>query len=132
MALFPMVIGGGSFSEITLWTNSSPTSSMTSTDVTLDSGKKISDYTLIGIEFRMSTSISTSSSVIVKVSDFVNMSGSGHNMFMIGLYGQVSSTNYIRGVRYVSDTVVNFLGAGSTSGTQNHAMMIPIRIYGLK
>lgn len=116
--------------ETTLWTNSSPTSSMSATTLTLSQNLNNFDY--IRFEYRFSTSNSASYSVIIAVYDVIKSLATSGN-FTIGL--MVRSTSYfrIRRVTYNSSTSLDI----SLAWDANHAgssssEVIPTKIIGLK
>lgn len=126
----PTYAGGGSLTEETLWTNSSPTSNYTNTPATLS--KSIQNYEYVGIYWKISTSVATSSFVMVKVSEFVNMTTTG--TINVGLAAYAADSNvYLRAARYNSNTEVGFGQCWrSSAATADNAYCIPTKIVGMK
>lgn len=118
---------GGS-TETVLWTNNSPTSSFSGQTITLSNS--LDNYTYVKIKYRISTSVSTESSVIVPVSEFVRMTQTS-NTFKIGT-GSFDSSTYVRTAYYDSATTIAFNNGyklGSTS--QANGMLIPVSVIGI-
>ena len=131
--LYGSVQSGGLTKE-TLWTNSSPSSSFSAQTVNLNSGKYISNYTYIEITFRISTSSSTEFSVLMSRSEFSGSAGTGNNNYRLaGACTGGTGVAHSRGAWYNSNTAVS-IGAGinDTSGGTNNAILIPVKISGLK
>lgn len=127
MAYYRAAIGGGGETETTLWTNSSPTSGMISETVTLSDN--LTKYRYLKIEWRRSTTDSTSASMRVLPSEFKSFDSSATPKFLMGTG---TTTYYARAVVYASDTSVTFSqcrqvnGTGSASGN-----CIPTKITGI-
>ena len=118
-------IGGGTLKETTLWTNPSPTSSMSaSTQPNLSDS--ISNYTFIKFTARVSTSDATSFSAIMSVEDFKSTENTDIRFSMATL-------NYVRILRYMSNTKLNISGASSVGGTStDNTKIIITQILGMK
>ena len=125
---------GGSMSETVLWTNSSPTSNFAAQTVNLSDDITKFDY--IRVYFYSSKTSHTEASVLMLVSDFVNL-GTGLNkprFSIANANNEISGTgNALRILRYISNTSLNFTEAyeaarESSSTTQ----VIPTKISGLK
>jgi len=118
---------GGS-TETVLWTNNSPTSTFAGQTITLSDS--LDNYTYVKIKYRISTSVSTESSAIVPVSEFVHMTQTS-NTFKIGT-GSFNSSTYVRTAYYGSATTIVFNNGyqlGSTS--QANRMLIPVSVIGI-
>lgn len=114
-------------SETTLWTNSSPTSSMGNNEIT---SINIDNYDYVKITFRFSASNSDENSYIIKVSEFKNKSSNNQYAYGVGTFvggeGARSRRYY-----YVSGGGVGFT-AGTSISSQNNNVFIPQKIVGLK
>ncbi len=122
--------GGGKMTETTLWTNSSPTSTMADTTATLSDN--LSNYDYLKVTYRISTSNATTNEVIVPVSDFKAMKyGNTYNFMGVSAY--VSSLAYCRPIEYTSETTIKIYQARKlyNSGYGN-TIAIPTKISGLK
>ena len=125
--MFPSKKKSG-FSETTLWTNSSPTSSF-SGDITVSN---ISGYDYIKIYFRYSTSLNETSEAIFPWTIFYNE--------YCGFGMRKSSSTSINDMKYrccyaKSYTTLNFANSvshQSASQTTSGAYIIPTKITGLK
>ena len=118
---------GGS-TETVLWTNNSPTSTFAGQTITLSDS--LDNYTYVKIKYRISTSVSTESSAIVPVSEFVHMTQTS-DTFKIGT-GSFDSSTYVRTAYYGSATTIVFNNGyklGSTS--QANGMLIPVSVIGI-
>lgn len=117
-------------SATTLWTNSSPTSSFSGQDVSFSS---MSNYRYLRFTFRINTSNSTTFTVIIPYSDFVNSSApstSGYNYSVSSMKGSYALS---RRFYYASATSVHFFAAqyiGAGGGAQDY--LIPTKIEGLR
>ena len=121
--------GGATQTETVLWTNPSPTSDFGQTTVTLSDS--ISNYNYIAVKWKVSTSLSTTSTTIVLVDDFKSMlNQNGDNALFIA---SVNQNGWARTVFYVSDTSITIstsyrLNAQGNSGSN----AIPLAIIGIK
>lgn len=113
------------FIETTLWTNSAPTSNF-SGDVTLS--ESISNFTYIAIDFRLSTSNTTSSRVIIPSADLLTYVG---DYSIRGVLAMRTTSNAYRLFTCTSATVLDFQGAKNSSGTTVNNYCIPTYIKGL-
>ena len=117
----------------TLWTNSSPTSSVSAnTNATLS--KSIANFKYISVKYRVSTSNSTTyESGLVKTSDYSASGGSSYPLsrpLWLGVKTN-SSDNYSRAVNYNSNTSVTFSGCVKFGATTiSNTYCIPIQIIG--
>lgn len=123
--------GGGGLKEISLWTNSAPTSSFAAQTVTLS--QSIENFDYIKIKYKYGTSVNTTLSSIYSVEDFKqSIEGGSHNICLMGIL--TPSTAYARILYYVSATSVKisaYYGVGTAfSGGIDSA--IPLEIIGLK
>lgn len=118
----------------TLWTNSSPSSSMENVSAMLSDS--ITNYDYIYVNYRSSTSSSYYfNSGMISVSDFVASGGTSYPIARpLWLGTKVnSSDNYSRAVNYSTNTSVSFSGCvkfGSTTIANSYC--IPYKIYGVK
>lgn len=121
---------GGALSETTLWTNPSPTSSFASQNVSLSDN--ISNYDFIKIQFRVSTSVSNSASIIVSKEDLLTMTNATNTpKFALGAIE--SSVTHTRAGYYVSDTSINIGNTYRTNSTTTYnAVCIPTEVIGMK
>ncbi len=123
------------FTETTLWTNSSPTSSFDAQTVTLS--QSMANFTYLKIKFASSTSYysdSYCSSIIVSVTDF-KKSTEAQWKPIVGLVTKIQSSggNRCRRAFYSSNTQVEFSAANQISGTTTtNTSCIPISIVGMK
>ena len=121
--------GGAKQTETVLWTNPSPTSDFGQTTVTLSDS--ISNYDYIAVKWKVSTSLSTTSTTMVPVGDFKSMlNQNGDNALFIA---SVNQNGWARTVFYVSDTSITIstsyrLNAQGNSGSN----AIPTSIIGIK
>lgn len=117
--------------EETLWTNSSSTSSFAEQTITLNSGKKFSGHTYIKITWRYGTADSTSSSILIPLASLqTSGTGSGTNELAFGIRG--SNGNFMRMLRWTSDTQLFISKAAQTSGTSaSNNNAIPTSIVGV-
>ena len=125
--------GGGSMTETSLWTNSAPTSSFASQQITLSDN--MTNYTYIKIKIRRSTSVSTVHSVIFLVDDFTDFTNSASKMIgAIANYGTSSTTNrYARTIGYAAANIVSVSGSTRIGGTgTDDVSLIPVEIIGIK
>lgn len=122
--------GGGKYTETSLWTNSAPTSTFASQDVTLSDD--INNYKYLKFTYRVTTSVADSLNYIISVSDFKKSvhNTSVHNC-VFGLSTDDSSA-HTRRVYYKTDTTVNFNNAYQlNAAASNNATVIPLEILGL-
>ena len=122
---------GTEYTETSLWTNSSPTSSFTSQTVTLS--QSIDNYKYVKIKFRLSTSNSTTSETIYSVDDFKAYTSTTALGISGGIIGQpVASQGYVRKVIYSSATQIQFDTAYRLAvNDANTSYLIPLEILGL-
>jgi len=122
--------GGGSLSETVLWTNPSPTSSM-SPSAARTLSDDISNYKYLKIYWRMTVNQDIQSSIMVSVEEFKKMTNTANTNFL-GMYSKATNS-FARGIYYVNDTTFgnsNCYQAGTT--TQNNGYCIITKISGLK
>ena len=127
--------GGGGVSETTLWTNSSPSSSLSGGDVTLS--QSIANFDLLKFEFNYSTSDSQNLITYVDVPTFRANSKSASGTAGKGINPScliyTGSANYARTCYYTSDTKV-YIGTCSrigSSGNSNTSLILKY-IKGIK
>lgn len=121
--------GSGKYTETSLWTNPSPDANFTQTTVTLSDS--ISNYKYIAVKWKVSTSLSTTSTAMMLVDDFKSMlNQDGDNAFFIA---SISPSGWARTVFYVSDTSVT-ISTSYRINTQGNSgsYAIPLEILGLK
>lgn len=122
--------GGGRYTETSLWTNASPTSSFAAQVVTLSDS--IDNYKYIAIKYKFDTSSNVEGSVIFLVSD-IKKSVQGVDTIVpcIGASPQ-GVANYARRVFYTSNTKIRIeiATAMNKTGTST-AYVIPLEILGL-
>ena len=121
--------GGGRYTETSLWTNPSPTSSFATQDVTLS--QSMDDFKYLA--FKVSNG-SANFKAIVSVVEFKNMPLSGANAFAIfpGNANSAGNTYFARFVTYKNTTTVNITTGYQVGGTsQNNTYAIPLEILGL-
>lgn len=130
--LFPMNAGGGSLQETTLWTNPSPSSNFEAQTITLSDD--IDNYDFIKIKYRIKTSGSVYSSIILTTADLKNNIDSNDNPLLFAGGRESSSVMWARKIVYVSDTQLSFTTAYrvNASGTDAISLMVPIEVKGLK
>lgn len=123
-----------SLSETTLWSNSSPTSNMsTGVTINIDSGYSFANYDFIKFEYKTTAGASTAerfSSLIIPYSDLVKSVGS-NNTPCIAL-GGLGSYRMSRLIYYRSDTQLYVYGCTDTNGNIQNSGCIPLTIKGLK
>lgn len=122
--------GGGQLKETVLWTNSSPTSSLSS--VTLNLLSDISQFDYVKITYRIDTSNSKELSAFWTLTDFMDSADTaGHNEAMFG--ARFSDYEYARRVRGVTSTTVTLSSASAIyAQVSNTSRVIPLKIIGLK
>ena len=121
----------GGFSETALWTNSAPTSNFAEQSVTLSQSFTNFDY--IKINFRVSTSTSTSGAILV--SKEMLQQATGNNVVKPSLCCNSGGTGYARSVNCSSNTSLTIAKAykfSSTSAGTSTSVAIPTSIVGLK
>lgn len=121
----------GGFAETTLWTNSSPTSNFAEQSVSLSQSFTNFDY--IKIDYRVSTSTSTSGAILV--SKEMLQQATGNNVVKPSLCCNSGGTGYARSVNYSSNTSLTIAKAykfSSTSAGTSTSVAIPTSIVGLK
>lgn len=122
----------GGFSETTLWTNSSPTSSFAAQSVTLS--QSIQNFDYIRINYNLTKSNSTSGQVVYPSSYLASLTATSGNRINAGLTGGLNNNgNWVRTITAPSNTSIAFTtatrGASSSSSSDN---LIPTSIVGLK
>ena len=122
--------GGGRYTETSLWTNASPTSSFAAQDVTLSDS--IDNYKYIAIKYKFDTSSNVEGSVIFLVSDIKkSVQGVDTIVSCIGASPQ-GIANYARRVFYTSNTKIRIETATAMNKTgTSTAYVIPLEILGL-
>ena len=135
MALIDMdfMNGGGTASETTLWTNSSPSSSFADQTVTLSDN--INNYTHLKIKFnRSTTDTTTKTEVIYTVKEFKKYVV-GANSFngAVAFYASTSTGSaYARRILYMSDTSIRFSTMYQVGGSySDNGACIPTEIVGI-
>lgn len=121
----------GGFTETTLWTNSSPTSTFAAQTVTLTGGSiSSSTYNYIGVTWRRGTSASDTMTVLCPTSQFMT----GTNKTLLPGFAGSGTTAYVyfRSFTYTSATQVYFSDAKNTSGQTGNTHAIPVYIKGYK
>lgn len=122
--------GGGGLTETTLWTNSSPTSNMSATTVSLS--QAVTNFDYIKFTYRFSTSNSSEYAVILSATD-VTKSATTSGNFTIALMVRSSSYYRIRRVTYNSSTSLDVsLAWDANHQGSSSSEAIPIKISGLK
>ena len=108
-----------------LWSNPSPTSSFAAQNINLSS----SDYDLLLVIFRPSKDDN-------RVDNNIITKGSGGMMSYGVGYNSSGAVTRSRALNYTSDTVlsaqVGYSATGTTGGTQNNDVCIPVAVYGIK
>ena len=106
-----------------LWTNNSPTSSMSTTSVTLSDDMTKYDY--LAIKFRNSTTDATEYETVMKTTDVISCA-----MY----FGTVSTGYYVRRVNQLTDyyTIRFTVGMQPGSTATSNTSCIPTAIYGCK
>lgn len=120
--------------ETTLWTNSSPTSTFDTQDVTLS--QSIDNFDYIKIKFAMSTTYKTDAycAECIYSKEDIRKTSTNTNGIQMGMCAKTSSSRYnARRISYVSDTKLNFSSALQMSGsTAVNTAVIPLSIVGIK
>jgi len=130
--------GGGGLKETALWTNSAPTSVFANQTITLSDD--LTKYDYLKVSYRVSTSISTESYVIIPVDTFKNYTGSQTNtiMYVLQSIGGYAYMLYQRSMAYTSPTQMTIGGANlinygnNTITTGQNSRTIPISVIGCK
>lgn len=126
--------GGGKYTETSLWTNPSPSSTFDAQTVTLSDSIDNYKYIAIRYKFTAGTSDADYTTHIVSPSDIAkSIPTSGINTDTVTLGGKTRANyNYSRIVHYVSSTSLSFtIGYGTNfAGTSNN-IAIPLEILGL-
>lgn len=130
--------GGGALSETVLWTNPSPNSNWSSSEVNIS--QSISSFKYIGLYCHFSTSDSTESFAMVKASDLETIDPTIKSVFLTVSVrrttsgtGQVIARNVFKSNSDSSKITIGSCGAvtSGTGGTYN-GNLIPIKLVGLK
>ena len=130
MAFVPMTAGGGgSMTETTLWTNSSPSASFAAQTITLSDN--ISNYDYIRIKYRYNNTTPTDSYAMTDVTSLQSMTGTGTMTLALGLQ-HTNGINYARNCLYVSDTELKFTLAWYGNNSTSALVSIPGEIIGVK
>lgn len=107
---------------VTLWSNNNPSGSFSSQNVTLSNS--ISNYAKIRVEFRVSTTESSSF--------YLETTGSAFTNFRISPTMQISSDTYVRYVYPNNDTEMHFGGCyKNNTADAGNGFIIPIAVYGI-
>lgn len=117
--------GGGSYSEILLWTNPSPTEGMSAS--TLIFNDVMSNYEYILIEYKPVVSIDKTVKILIPVND-IEVKKANSNVIGIGGVlpnGQTESNRFITKVEGYTDRI--YVTSSQLSITQG----VPINIYGV-
>ena len=91
------------FDSLVLWSNSNPTSLFNAQYVNLNDS--ISNYDYIGVYYIPQTGLSNGCTVLIPVSDFINLTTSNQNRFTLG---SLLNVLYVREIKYSSDTSIYF------------------------
>ena len=115
-----------------LWTNASPTSSFAEQNVTLS--KDIDNFDYLEFEWNHASSTTVKGSLLVDVPTFKTYTTATSSVVYVAMCGQQGTgSRYVRNVRYVSDTSVQFSTTSLYNGTGAfNTMVIPTNIYGVK
>ena len=124
--------GGGSGSPEVLWTNTSPTTAISS-PYTITLSKSIENYDYIKFTFRVSTSVATEMSVIASVSDVKNSIGNRPGLSLTSPFGANTSSqsHQVRRIIYTSNTGISIQSLYPISGFQSD-LIIPTSVSGIK
>ena len=124
--------GGQKYTETSLWTNQSPSSSFSLDTVTLSDA--ISNYKYLGIKYRMSTSVAEENIAIFNIDDVkqsVQGGSTNHNILLIGTETSANAM-FGRMVFYVSDTSITLQQCYRLySQTLDNTLCIPLEILGI-
>lgn len=119
-----------SISKTTLWTNSSPSSSFSSKDVTLS--QDIDNFDYIEIVGKEWTNQPSTIGYIFSVEDVKNAT-SAQNIMTMGLVCYAQAYAYARRIYYKSGTVIHINNASRVnSESTNNSALIPLYVNGLK
>lgn len=125
--------GGAALTESILWTNSSPTSSLASKDISLNDS--FLNYSYIKISYKINTSSSEEYQVLYPA-DLVKKSAFVTNVPIISIgarHSTLGGTSIVRFITYVSDTSLHFSNASIITGsTTNNDYIIITQITGVK
>lgn len=140
MAILPMIMGNGGseYTETSLWTNPSPTSSSGFTAQTVTLSEGLSNFKYIGIKYAYDYARTTDSNCvttdIMLVTDFIkgkNDTSYRKNYMMLG--AGLSGISE-RVIYYTNDTQI-YVGVGvgisSGSASTNNTVIIPLEILGI-
>ena len=116
--------GGGTLTVTTLWTNSSPSTSMSITDVPLSQSMTNIDYIRITF-FRITTQTETTHTITVPVSQLVDSSASTVRFNLV--YYTAARMFY----KHDSNSSIRFYN-GTSGDSGNSNVCIPTLIEGLK
>lgn len=131
--------GGGALSETVLWTNPSPTSSISNT-TTVDLSESLDNFTYIGMYCRFSTSDTTESFAMMKAEDLATGTSSAvKGQFLTVCARRASSGNGQTVTRVVYGnsnkskvSIGNCYAVTSGTGAAYSSNLIPTKIVGLK
>ena len=124
------IIGGNGehYEETVLWTNSSPTTSMGSSNITLNDS--VINYDYIRVEFRKTISdAGYLTSLIVKPSDLINSKNDANYFFVQTSQYRIGSANATTRKINVDSSAPNVMIIGAPS---NNNYIIPTRVVGIK
>lgn len=125
--------GGAALTESILWTNSSPTSSFASKDISLNDS--FLNYSYIKFSYKIKTSSSEEYQVLCPA-DLVKKSAFSTNVPIISIgarHATTGGTTLVRFITYVSDTSLHFSNASViTSSTTDNSYNIITQITGVK
>ena len=127
----PMTIGGKKYTETSLWTNPSPTSTFASQTVSLS--ESIENFEYIKVKFKYANGYDIYSSPIVLVSEFKTFKADSQRSGLgTGGIFDASNNMYSRCYWYINNTSVQFGAAYRlNSTTAYNDNLIPIEILGL-
>ena len=117
--------GGGRYTETSLWTNQSPSSSFATQTVTLSTGLSNYKYVMFKVAYATNT-LNQTWNLIAKVTDFISATQSNSVPNYILAERNTSGTMRYRSAYYVSDTSIKF-----DTATGSDANLIPLEILGL-
>lgn len=130
--------------ETTLWTNSSPTSSYSSSSgITIGSDAALQEYRYFKIVFRKSTSDSTEFNVTISYDDYIASGTSSVGRTAAYGWWQIADggstwAHVFRTIRKKSTTSSSMLIGGCTvmpvgvAGSTDNSILIPLQIIGIK
>ena len=114
-----------------LWTNSSPTSTMTS-GTTISLSESIDNFNYIGIEYKRYMSDSSTSQIIVTPED-LKKSVSSSDVTKVALGAYYNSARYDRAINYDNNTQLSVTSSQSVgSSTTQNGSNLPIKVIGYK